>query len=32
MTPVKNVKLTDWSSERWTESTDFIGPSICSAQ
>ena len=29
MTPTKNVELTDWSSERWTDNSDFIGPSVC---
>ena len=27
MTPTKNVELTEWISERWTENSDFIWPS-----
>ena len=29
MSPAKNVELTEWSSERWTENSDFIWPSVC---
>ena len=32
MIPTKNVELTNWSSKRWADNNDFIGPSVFGVQ